>query len=106
MRLEFNSLRNAKTMLDHLERRGVDPKKVALVANRVGQPKEIPAAKVEEALARKFFAKIPDDPKAALGVAEQRRARADGIPLVVPLQGPASRWPRPSTPSPHPAPGS
>jgi pilus assembly protein CpaE len=83
LRLEFNSLRNAKTMLDHLERQRVDPKKISLVANRVGQPKEIPAAKVEEALERKFFAKLPDDPKAALG------SQNNGIPVLI--EYPSSR---------------
>lgn len=67
LRLEFNSLRNARAMLEHLERRKVDPKKMLLIANRVGQPKEIAVAKAEEALARKFYATVPDDPKAALG---------------------------------------
>ena len=67
IRLEFNSLRNARAMLEHLERSGVDPKKTLLIANRVGQPKEISTAKAEEALARKFYSTVPDDPKAALG---------------------------------------
>ncbi len=76
MRLEFNSLRNAKTLLDHLERQGIESKRVHLIANRKGQPKEIAAAKVEEALGRTFFAVIPDDPKAALG------AQNNGEPVL------------------------
>lgn len=76
MRLEFNSLRNAKTLLDHLERCGHDPRKILLIANRVGQPKEIPAAKVQEALGRKFYAMVPDDPKSALG------SQNNGVPAM------------------------
>jgi len=76
LRLEFNSLRNAKTTLDHLERRGVDPKRILLISNRVGQPKEISASKVEEALGRKFFAKLPEDPKTALG------SQNNGVPAL------------------------
>jgi pilus assembly protein CpaE len=83
MRMEFNSLRNAKSMLEHLERQRVDPKQIVLVGNRVGQPKEIPAVKIEEALSRKFFAKLPDDPKAALG------SQNNGVPVL--KEWPSSR---------------
>ena len=83
LRLEFNSLRNAKAVLEHMERRGIDPRKTLLVANRVGQPKEIPAAKIEEALNRKFIAKLPDDPKAAVG------SQNNGIPVLT--EYPSSR---------------
>ena len=76
LRLEFNSLRNAKSMLEYLERHGVDPAKFLLVANRVGQPKEISSVKVEEALGRKLFAKLPDDPKAAIG------SQNNGVPVI------------------------
>jgi pilus assembly protein CpaE len=76
MRLEFNSLRNAKPLLDHLERKGVDPKRFLLVGNRQGQPKELAAAKIEDVLGRKFFRFIPDDPKAAI------RAQNNGVPAV------------------------
>lgn len=83
LRLEFNSLRNAKAILEFVERQGVDPSKFLLVANRVGQPKEIPASKVEEALTRKLFAKIPDDPKVAVG------SQNSGIPALT--EYPSSR---------------
>ncbi len=66
IRLEFNALRNAKGMIDHLERHEIDPGRIVLVGNRRGQPREIPPATVEEALRRKFLATLPDDPKAAL----------------------------------------
>lgn len=77
LRLEFNALRNARAMLEHLERRGVDPKKILLIANRVGQPKEIAVAKAEEALGRKFFTTVPDDSKAALG------SQNNGVPAMI-----------------------
>jgi pilus assembly protein CpaE len=83
LRLEFNSLRNAKAMLDHLERQRIDPRRISLVANRVGQSKEIPASKVEDALDRKFFAKLPDDTKAALG------SQNNGVPVLI--EYPSSR---------------
>lgn len=83
LRLEFNALRNAKAMLDHMERHGFDPQKLHLVGNRVGQRKEIAAAKVEEALGRKFFATLPDDPKAALS------STNNGVPVVI--EWPSSR---------------
>jgi Flp pilus assembly CpaE family ATPase len=83
MRMEFNSLRNAKMAIEYLERQHIDPKNVVLVANRIGQPKEIPAVKIEEALARKFFAKLPDDPKAALG------SQNNGVPVL--KEWPSSR---------------
>ncbi len=76
MRLEFNSLRNAKAMIDHMERRDVDMKRLVIIGNRLGQSREIPSWKIEEALALKFFALIPDDPKAALA------SQNNGVPVL------------------------
>ena len=55
LRLEFASLRNARRALDYLEYLGVGKDRVRLVANRYGQPKEVPAAKAEEALGMKIL---------------------------------------------------
>ena len=77
LRLEFNALRNTRALLEHLDRAGVAQDRVLLVGNRRGQPREIAVAKAEEALGRKFFALLPDDPKAALG------SQNGGIPAVV-----------------------
>jgi pilus assembly protein CpaE len=76
LRLDFSSLRNARTALEYLETRGLSRDKIRLVASRQGQPKELPAAKVEEALGTKFFHALPDDPKAV------NRANNNGLPVL------------------------
>ena len=86
MRLEFNPLRNAKPLIEHLERERIDLKRLALVGNRQGQPKELAPAKVEEALGRKFAHLLPDDPKAAI------RAQNNGVPVM--FESPSSRLAR------------
>jgi Flp pilus assembly CpaE family ATPase len=62
--------------MDHLERLSVGKERVRLVANRYGQPKELPAAKVEKALDAKIFHYVPDDAKTI------NRATNSGIPAV------------------------
>jgi pilus assembly protein CpaE len=83
LRLDFTSLRNARRTLDYLEQLGVDPQRLRLVVNRYGQPKEIPVTKAEEALGRKVFHCVPDDPKTV------NRANNSGIPAV--LESPAAK---------------
>ena len=77
LRLEFASLRNARRALDYLEYLGVGKDRVRLVANRYGQPKEVPAAKAEEALGMKILHYIPDDPRTV------NRANNNGVPFVI-----------------------
>jgi pilus assembly protein CpaE len=77
LRLEFAALRNTRRALDYLEQLGVDRNRVKLVVNRYGQPKEVPAAKAEEALGIKIFHYVPDDPKAV------NRANNNGTPFVL-----------------------
>ena len=77
LRLDFASLRNARRTLDHLEHLGVGHDRVRLVVNRHGQPKEVPAAKAEEALGVKIFHYVPDDPRAV------DRANNNGVPVVL-----------------------
>ncbi|HEY7422823.1 MAG TPA: P-loop NTPase [Gemmataceae bacterium] len=77
VRLEFTSLRNGRRTLDYLEQLGIDRERVRLVVNRYGQPKEIPAAKAEEALGFKIVHYIPDDPKTI------NRANNNGVPAVM-----------------------
>ena len=48
-----------------------------LVVNRYGQPKEVPAAKAEEALGVKIFHFVPDDPRSV------NRANNNGTPFVL-----------------------
>jgi pilus assembly protein CpaE len=76
MRLEFNSLCNVRQAIDYLTRHNINRERLMVVANRQGQPKEIPIAKVEEALGQKVSLFIPDDPKTVI------RANNNGIPVV------------------------
>jgi pilus assembly protein CpaE len=77
LRLDFTSLRNAQRTLDYLGQVGVSGERVRLVVNRFGQPKEVPAAKAEEALGLKIAHFIPDDPKTI------NRANNNGVPVVI-----------------------
>ena len=77
LRLEFAALRNARRTLDQMEHLGVDKSRVRLVVNRHGQPKEVPAAKAEEALGVKIFHYVPDDPRSV------NRANNNGTPFVL-----------------------
>jgi pilus assembly protein CpaE len=77
LRLEFAALRNTRKALDHLEFLGIDRSRVRLVANRHGQPKEVPAAKAEDALGVKIFHYVPDDPRSV------NRANNIGSPFVL-----------------------
>src|SRR5947209_5919634 len=83
IRLDFTSLCNGRRTLDYLEQLGIDRQRVRLVVNRYGQPKEIPAAKAEEALGCKIFHYVPDDPKTI------NRANNNGTPAV--LESPSAR---------------
>jgi pilus assembly protein CpaE len=83
IRLDFTSLCNARRTLDYLEHLGVGRDRLRLVVNRYGQPKEIPAAKAEEALGCKIYHYIPDDPKTI------NRANNNGIPAV--LESPSAK---------------
>ncbi len=77
LRLDFTCVRNGRRALDHLERLGIDKKRIQIVVNRYGQPKEVPAAKAEEALGVKILHYIPDDPKTV------NRANNNGVPVVL-----------------------
>ena len=83
LRLDFASLRNARRTLDHLEQMGIPRDRLRLVVNRHGQPKEVPAAKAEEALGVKIFHYVPDDPKTV------NRANNNGVPMV--LEAPSAK---------------
>lgn len=83
LRLDFASLRNARRTLDHLDQMGISRDRLRLVVNRYGQPKEVPAAKVEEALGLKISHFLPDDPKTV------NRANNNGVPMV--LEAPSAK---------------
>ena len=79
LRLEFAALRNTRKALDQLEHLGIVRSRVRLVVNRFGQPKEVPAAKAEEALGAKIFHFVPDDPRSV------NRSNNNGTPFVLEL---------------------
>lgn len=76
LRLDFATLRNAQRALEYLDQLGIGRDKVRVVANRYGQPKEVPAAKAEEALGVKIAHYVPDDAKTV------NRANNNGVPVV------------------------
>ncbi len=83
LRLEFAGLRNVRRTLEHLEKMGLGADRVRLVVNRYGQPKEVPAAKAEDALKVKIFHYVPDDPRTI------NRANNNGVPAV--LENPSAK---------------
>jgi pilus assembly protein CpaE len=81
LRLDFTSLRNTHRALQHLTNLGIDRQRVQVVVNRYGQPREIPAAKAEEALGLKITYYVPDEPKTV------NRANNNGVPVVLEAPG-------------------
>ncbi len=77
LRLDFASIRNAHQTLRALEELEVDPERIRLVANRHGQPRELPREKAEQALGARFYHLVPDEPRPV------HDAHHDGVPLVL-----------------------
>jgi pilus assembly protein CpaE len=77
LRMDFTSLRNTRRALEHLDFLGISRDRIRLVVNRYGQPKEVPAATVEEALGLKISHYIPEDAKTV------NRANNNGVPVVL-----------------------
>lgn len=86
LRLDFISLRNLRRVLDFLGTWGMPDNKLRVVVNRFGQASEVPVPTVEEALGRKVFDFLPDDPRTA------NEAINNGVPLV--LEKPSTRLAR------------
>lgn len=61
--LDFDSIRSARRLIDHLARCGVPSTRIHVVGNRVGQKNLLTAAHVEEALKCKLSHQFPDDSK-------------------------------------------
>jgi pilus assembly protein CpaE len=76
LRPDFVSLYRTKRCLDHLTKSGIRRDMITVVANRTGQPKEIPIARVEEVLGVAIAHQIPDDPGTV------NSSLVMGIPLV------------------------
>jgi pilus assembly protein CpaE len=82
-RLEFAALRNVQRLLEHMNRLSLPSDRIRLIANRHGQPKEVPVEKAAEALKLPIFHTIPED------VATINRANNIGNPAV--LDAPRSK---------------
>jgi pilus assembly protein CpaE len=76
VRLEVPALRQARSLLQTLEREGVPRTRVALIANRYGQRGQLPWKKAEEALGTPFLEYLPED------VGGMNHALNHGKPLV------------------------
>jgi pilus assembly protein CpaE len=83
MRLDFTCLRHARRTIDYLVQIGIGGERIQVVANRYGQPREVPADKAEDALGVKIAHYIPDEPKTV------NCANNNGIPAV--LESPRAR---------------
>ena len=82
-RLDFPGLRHVRRILQHLDRLGESRRRIRLVANRFGQPNELPADEVEQALGEKIAYFVPNDPKLVNG------SHNTGVPVV--LKDPGSK---------------
>jgi len=76
-RLDFASLRNVGQTADRLKELGISAERLQFVANRCGQPREVPVATAEDVLGMKVLQALPDDPKSVL------QANNNGVPVVV-----------------------
>ncbi len=76
-RLDFNSICGTGRVLDYWERCGISRKNVIMVANRCGQPGDVPLKKVEQALSLRIEHFLPDDPVLT------NRSINNGIPLIM-----------------------
>jgi pilus assembly protein CpaE len=83
IRLDFTSLRNSRRILEHLNELGIPENRVRLVANRFGQPNELPVSEAEAALGVKIAHFVPDDARTING------ANNTGIPAV--LKAPSTK---------------
>ena len=62
LRLDYICVRNARRILDHIEKLGIGSERVQLVANGYRQASQLRAGQAEEALGRKVEHYIPHDP--------------------------------------------
>ncbi|MBX3444926.1 MAG: hypothetical protein KF774_21175 [Planctomyces sp.] len=65
VRLEFASLCSARRILDEWKRREIEGSRILVVANRAGQPGEIPPSKTASILGRPLDCRLDDDPLTA-----------------------------------------
>ena len=77
LRLDFASLRNVRHVLEYFDQLQIGRERIRLVANRYGQPHEVPYRKAEEALGCKIAHYIPDDPSTV------NRCNNCGVPVIL-----------------------
>lgn len=82
-RLDFTSLCNTRRILDYLDELGVERDRIQLIANRCGQPREIPADRAAQVLGVPTLFYIPEDLKTV------NVANNNGTPVL--LDAPSSR---------------
>lgn len=76
-RMDLTSLRNSRKLIDRLHRLGIARERIEYVANRFGEPHDVPTAMAEDVLGIKITHFIPNDPGAI------NRANNNGVPLVM-----------------------
>jgi pilus assembly protein CpaE len=62
VRLDVPALKHARRLAQELEKRGVPPARIQLVANRYGQKGQVPWKNAEEAVGGKFAGWLTEDP--------------------------------------------
>ena len=77
VRPDLTSLYRTQKCLDYLARAHVDRDRITVVANRIGQPRELPVTRMAEVLETSIVVQIPDDP-AAVNTSVNL-----GVPLVL-----------------------
>lgn len=82
-RLDFTSLCNAHRILDYMTEIGVERDRIQLIANRCGQPREIPTDRAAQVLGVPSLFYIPEDLKTV------NIANNNGTPVL--LDAPSSR---------------
>jgi pilus assembly protein CpaE len=82
-RLDFTSLRNARRMLDHLQKHEVERRRIKVVINFHGQSNDLPMNEAQNALGEPLTRFVPYDPRTI------NSANNMGIPAA--LKNPATK---------------
>jgi pilus assembly protein CpaE len=77
LRLDYTSLRNARRAVEHLQQKGIDPGRIQLIANRVGERNQLSIAEAEQALGREIYDQIPSE------IPRVNSAINAGVPVVL-----------------------
>jgi pilus assembly protein CpaE len=77
LRLDYTSVRNTKRVMQHLQQTGIDPDRVQLIANRVGERGQLSIAEAELALEQRIYDRLPSEPP------RMNAAVNAGVPVVL-----------------------